>query len=65
MYQKAKALFITILTMLFTFPVFAHPGHDHTQWSSIALHFVFYGSILVLGAVLVFAAIKQLKKLNS
>ncbi|WP_133468528.1 hypothetical protein [Paraglaciecola marina] len=40
---------------------FAHEGHDHSHWSSDALHILFYSSLVAAVAAMTFLGIKQFK----
>lgn len=45
---------VMLVTSVFAFAANAHPGHDHSAWSSPAVHAILYVSI---AAVVIFAAV--------
>ena len=51
--------FIAILTLCQT--AAAHPGHDHAATGSTAVHVLFWGSIIAIGAVSLYFATKHLQ----
>jgi hypothetical protein len=57
-----------IFTLLLSpsFYTFAHPGHDHNNWTSDFLHTGYYVSLLLLLSIGVFLLTKvMIKKRNS
>ncbi|MFD2180055.1 DUF6732 family protein [Veronia pacifica] len=47
-----RSVFITLFTALLLSPLAqAHPGHDHSHWSSYAIHAAWIGSVVLAIAV--------------
>lgn len=40
----------SLLALVFAGTVLAHPGHDHSHWTSPAIHAVFYIGIIAMVA---------------
>ena len=51
--------FVTLLALCQT--AAAHPGHDHAAIGSTAIHLLFWGSIIAIGAVSLYLAAKHLR----
>lgn len=42
--------------------VSAHPGHDHSHWTSEPMHMLFYGAVALAGTAATVWAIKAKRK---
>lgn len=58
--QKLQLVMLTLISILGSSAAFAHPGHDHSQWGSFAVHALFYLSIASVGALAVYLIKKKL-----
>jgi len=57
--MKPNKLILTAFLITYTTAVSAHPGHDHSHWMSIVLHFMFYASLASAVGIATYAAYKN------
>lgn len=55
---------LTLCLIVSTNTALAHAGHDHTHWTSAAVHTFWLGSFALVFAVIVIVCIKQAQKNN-
>ncbi|MFT2090357.1 hypothetical protein [Paraglaciecola sp. 2405UD69-4] len=65
--RTIKSIITAVALSSISATVLAHEGHDHSHWSSDALHILFYSSLAAVAAAISFLVVKQLKstKANS
>ena len=64
--QTAVAAFMAVFaTIMMSSTAMAHPGHNHAANESMLMHVLFYGSIAIAIAAVVWVAYRQLSKQNS
>ncbi|MEP1384516.1 MAG: hypothetical protein ABJK64_12100 [Paraglaciecola sp.] len=63
--RKTPTFLYTGILSLLSSAAFAHQGHDHSHWSSSALHMLFYGSLVAVVASVTFFVVKQFRNKDS
>lgn len=62
MKNPLKGLALITASTVFSLPVMAHPGHDHSHWSSPALHSLAAAAGIAIIAACAFAVHKRRKR---
>lgn len=62
--MKTSKFAVAVATTVASASALAHPGHDHSENTSMLVHVIFYGSVAVGLAILGLAAYQAFKKMS-